>query len=103
MGQLIQRWLCCVLTRCCADIDAGCAVLCVDQMGQLMQSGDLSQQVIQVLWERFTLKIPDTTLQESRAALILISMVAGSVMLSTLQQSLQKFFLFLKKKRKPAE
>ena len=54
-------------------------VLCLDQMGQLMQSGDLSQQVIQVLWERFTLKIPDTTPQESRAALLLISMVAGSV------------------------
>ncbi|XP_076451927.1 condensin complex subunit 1-like isoform X3 [Babylonia areolata] len=47
-------------------------------MGQLMQSGELSSQVIQVLWERFTLKIPDTCLQDSRAALLLISMVAGA-------------------------
>ncbi|KAL8621609.1 hypothetical protein ACOMHN_036842 [Nucella lapillus] len=47
-------------------------------MAQLMRSGELSSQVIQVLWEKFTLKIPNTTPQESRAALLLISMVAGA-------------------------
>nr|KAG5706434.1 hypothetical protein BaRGS_032827 [Batillaria attramentaria] len=47
-------------------------------MAQLMQAGEISPQVIQVLWERFTMKIPDTAPNESRAALLLISMVAGA-------------------------
>jgi len=42
-----------------------------------MKSGELGQSVIQMLWERFTMKIPGTTADESRAAVQLISMAAG--------------------------
>ncbi|XP_052287084.1 condensin complex subunit 1-like isoform X2 [Dreissena polymorpha] len=47
---------------------------------QLMKSGELGQSVIQMLWERFTLKIPGTTPEESRAAVQLIAMAAGADM-----------------------
>lgn len=42
-----------------------------------MKAGDLGQSVIQMLWERFTMKIPGTTVEESRAAVQLIAMAAG--------------------------
>ncbi|XP_052761140.1 condensin complex subunit 1-like isoform X1 [Mya arenaria] len=45
---------------------------------QLVKSGELGQGVIQMLWERFTMKIPGTTPDESRAAVQLISMAAGA-------------------------
>lgn len=51
------------------------------QVMELVKSGDIGQTVIQMLWERFTMKIPNTSPDESRAAVQLISMVAGYVAL----------------------
>ncbi|XP_060583069.1 condensin complex subunit 1-like isoform X2 [Ruditapes philippinarum] len=47
---------------------------------ELMKSGELGQNVIQMLWERFTMKIAGTTPDESRAAVQLIAMAAGADM-----------------------
>ena len=44
-----------------------------------MKTGDIGQNVIQMLWERFTMKIPGTTAEESRAAVQLLSMAARYV------------------------
>ncbi|PVD36929.1 hypothetical protein C0Q70_03922 [Pomacea canaliculata] len=60
-----------ILGASCGDITSLEAL-----MTELMHRGEITPHVIQVLWERFTLKISDTSLQESRAALLLISMVA---------------------------
>ncbi|XP_029651590.1 condensin complex subunit 1-like [Octopus sinensis] len=46
-------------------------------IANFMKSGDLHISVIQVLWERFALKIPRTTPDESRTALNLLMMAAG--------------------------
>ena len=43
---------------------------------EFVKSGDLTLGVIQVLWERFALKIPNTTTAESRGALTLLGMAA---------------------------
>ncbi|ESO89837.1 hypothetical protein LOTGIDRAFT_61640, partial [Lottia gigantea] len=45
---------------------------------QFVKSDDIGQTVIQVLWEKFIPKIPNTTIEESRAALLLLSMIAGA-------------------------
>ncbi len=45
---------------------------------EFVQSGDLESKVIQVLWERFSRKIPNTTTAESRGALTLLGMAAGA-------------------------
>ena len=37
---------------------------------------ELTAEALQVLWEKFTMKLPDTTSNESRAALMLITMAA---------------------------
>lgn len=47
-------------------------------MIELMKTGDLTSSVIKILWERFTLKIPDTCPEDSRAAILLLSMAAGA-------------------------
>lgn len=47
-------------------------------MCQLMSSGEVHSSVIQMLWERFTMKVPNTTPEESRYALILLTMAAGA-------------------------
>ena len=47
------------------------------QVSELVQSGDLDQSIVQVLWEKFSLKLPNTTPAESRGALQLLSMAAG--------------------------
>ena len=41
-------------------------------------SGDLPKPCIQVMWERFSMSLPDTTEDESRAALMLLAMVASA-------------------------
>ncbi|XP_071146803.1 condensin complex subunit 1-like [Mytilus edulis] len=45
---------------------------------EFVKSEELDQSVIQMLWERFTMKVPNTTQQDSRAALMLLSMAAGA-------------------------
>lgn len=47
------------------------------QIVEFVKSEELDQSVIQMLWERFTMKVPNTTQQDSRAALMLLSMAAG--------------------------
>lgn len=42
-----------------------------------MKSGMFEQSVIQMLWERFAMKVPNTTVEESRAAVTLLYMIAG--------------------------
>ena len=44
---------------------------------EFTKSGELDNNVIQILWERFAMKIPNTTTSESRGAVILLSMAAG--------------------------
>ncbi|XP_046579520.1 LOW QUALITY PROTEIN: condensin complex subunit 1-like [Haliotis rubra] len=44
---------------------------------EFIKSGEIGPPVIQMLWERFTLKVPNTTASDSRAALLLLSMAAG--------------------------
>ena len=44
---------------------------------EFTKSGELDSNVIQILWERFAMKIPNTTASESRGAVILLSMAAG--------------------------
>ncbi|KAL5015272.1 hypothetical protein ScPMuIL_009542 [Solemya velum] len=45
---------------------------------ELMKSGEFEGTVIQILWERFTMKLPNTTQEDSRAAILLLSMVASA-------------------------
>ena len=45
-------------------------------VSQFVKSGDLTLGVIQILWERFALKIPETTTPESHGALTLLGMAA---------------------------
>ncbi|XP_022328669.2 condensin complex subunit 1-like isoform X1 [Crassostrea virginica] len=47
---------------------------------ELMKSGEIDQSVIQMLWERFAMKVPNTSMEESRAAITLIYMIAGADM-----------------------
>lgn len=42
-----------------------------------MKSGEIEQSVIQMLWERFAMKVPNTTVEDSRAAVTLLYMIAG--------------------------
>ena len=45
---------------------------------ELMDSGDITNTHIQILWERFSMKLSNTTPDESRAAIQLIGMLANS-------------------------
>ncbi|KAK3602734.1 hypothetical protein CHS0354_017179 [Potamilus streckersoni] len=47
---------------------------------ELVKSGEISSTIIQMLWERFTMKVPNTTEGNSRAAVVLLAMVAGANM-----------------------
>ncbi|KAK3104798.1 hypothetical protein FSP39_010318 [Pinctada imbricata] len=49
-------------------------------MVELMKAGEIDNSVIQMLWERFAMKVPNTTQDESKAAIKLIAMVAGADM-----------------------
>ncbi|XP_061198116.1 condensin complex subunit 1-like [Saccostrea echinata] len=49
-------------------------------MVELMKSGEIDQGVIQMLWERFAMKVPNTTVEDSRAAVTLLYMIAGADM-----------------------
>ncbi|KAJ8320625.1 hypothetical protein KUTeg_002212 [Tegillarca granosa] len=49
-------------------------------IAELMRSGEIDNSIKQVLWERFTLKIPNITPEDSRAAILILSMAAGAEM-----------------------
>jgi len=42
-----------------------------------VRNKDLPNACVQILWEKFTLALPETPENESRAALVLLSMIAG--------------------------
>ena len=48
------------------------------QVCEFVKTQDLTQGVITVLWERFALKLPNTTRSESHCALVLLGMAAGA-------------------------
>lgn len=43
-----------------------------------VKTGDLRKDCIQVMWEKFSITLPDTTEEESQAALMLLAMVASA-------------------------
>lgn len=43
-----------------------------------VKNGDMDRECIQILWERYSMKLPDTTEDDSRAALILLGMAGGA-------------------------
>jgi len=45
---------------------------------ELMKTKLIPQEVIQLLWQKFALKIPKTTFDEQRMSIIIIAMVAGA-------------------------
>jgi len=47
-------------------------------MSELMKGRLIPSSVIKLLWEKFTMKAPHTTAEESRAALMLLGMLAGA-------------------------
>lgn len=47
------------------------------QVQDFVRTEELNARVIQVLWEKFAMKIPQTTEAESRGALMLLGMAAG--------------------------
>ncbi|XP_015767731.1 PREDICTED: condensin complex subunit 1-like [Acropora digitifera] len=47
-------------------------------MSELMKGRLIPSAVIKLLWEKFTMKAPQTTAEESRAALMLLGMLAGA-------------------------
>lgn len=49
-------------------------------MSELMKGKLIPAAVIKLLWEKFTMKVPQTTPEESRLALVLLGMLAGAEM-----------------------
>ncbi|KAJ7379614.1 meiotic chromosome condensation [Desmophyllum pertusum] len=49
-------------------------------MSELMKGKLIPTAVIKLLWEKFTMKVPQTTPEESRIALVLLGMLAGAEM-----------------------
>lgn len=43
-----------------------------------VKNNEMDKDCVQVLWERFSMKLPDTTEDDSRSALILLAMVGGA-------------------------
>ena len=66
------------LTILVQDATVGEIASLEDLLSQLMQENKIETKLIQVLWERFTKTIPNTTAEEARIAIHLISMLANS-------------------------
>jgi len=64
------------LTILVQDATVGEIASLEELLSQLMQENKIESKLIQVLWERFTKTIPNTTDEESRIAIHLISMLA---------------------------
>ena len=45
---------------------------------ELMKMELIPQSVIQLLWQKFALKFPETTREEQKAAIVILSMIAGA-------------------------
>ncbi|KAG1681236.1 Condensin complex subunit 1 [Nymphon striatum] len=70
------------LTHLMEDLTLGESTSLEELIAEFMKSKDLSKQVIQVLWEMFSLKLPNTTESDSSAALQLLSMAARAFYLT---------------------
>ncbi|XP_064610959.1 condensin complex subunit 1-like [Liolophura sinensis] len=66
------------LTALTHGATAGDITSLAELMCEFYRSGEVDGHVIQLLWERFTLKQTTTMVEESRAALVLLSMIAGA-------------------------
>ncbi|RWS10767.1 condensin complex subunit 1-like isoform X3 [Dinothrombium tinctorium] len=66
------------LTELISGANIGELISLEELLKQFMASGDLDNNCIQVMWERFAMKIPNTTLEESRIAVLLIAMISNS-------------------------
>lgn len=51
--------------------------ICLEKMiGEFMKSGDFDNYIIEMLWDQYLMKIPNTTMKESHSALKLLRMAA---------------------------
>lgn len=66
------------LTILVRDATVGEVASLEELLSQLMQENKIESKLIQVLWERFTKTIPNTTDEEARIAIHLISMLASA-------------------------
>lgn len=66
------------LTILVQDAKVGEIASLEELLSQLMAENKIDSKLIQVLWERFTKTIPNTTQEESRIAIHLISMLANA-------------------------
>ena len=66
------------LTILVQDATVGEIASLEELLSQLMQENKIESKLIQVLWERFTRTIPNTTAEESRIAIHLITMLASA-------------------------
>lgn len=66
------------LTILVRDATVGEVASLEELLSQLMQENKIESKLIQVLWERFTKTIPNTTDEESRIAIHLIAMLASA-------------------------
>lgn len=66
------------LTVLVRDATVGEVASLEELLSQLMQENKIESVLIQVLWERFTCTIPNTTAEESRIAIHLIAMLANA-------------------------
>ncbi|XP_013415078.1 condensin complex subunit 1-like isoform X2 [Lingula anatina] len=66
------------LVALCQGASVGDLTSLEELIAEFVKSEDLGHGVIQMLWEKFTLKIQGTTAEESRLALVLLGMAAGA-------------------------
>ncbi|XP_015587406.1 condensin complex subunit 1 [Cephus cinctus] len=64
------------LIRFVMDLEPGQSPALTQLIVSWCNSKDLDADALQVMWEKFSMKLPDTTPEESRAALVLITMAA---------------------------
>lgn len=72
-GEIVKN-LCNLLKTLDEDQQAALELL----LREWVKAGDMDKDCIQILWERFSLKLPDTSEDDSRVALILLGMVGGA-------------------------
>lgn len=65
------------MTTFFADITHGHFAATEVLMNEWLQNGDIDAQIIQVMFERFTQKLPDTSKDQSRMALQFLIMASS--------------------------
>ena len=64
------------------------------QIQEFVRTGDLNSKVVQVFWEKFSMKISPTTADETRGAVLLIGMVAGYIFCTVLELILISIYAY---------